>query len=183
MHKTGSSRPGGRGFHGRGAARGRPCSAAAALDIIGDKWTLLIVRELLFGNHRFEQLARNTAAPRDRIVARLRVLEDAQIIERRPYSDHPPRFEYHLTRAGLELAPVLRELRRWGDAWAVEQSPVVFHHTCGHRADTVAVCRHCGGEVRDNEMTPTSQITSWDLHGPTGDIDPAGIDPAHSTAG
>ena len=82
---------------------GRPCSVAAALNLIGEKWTLLAVREITFGNKRFDVIAKNTGAPRDRLAARLRTLEAAGVVERRQYSEHPPRYEYELTQAGQEL--------------------------------------------------------------------------------
>ena len=102
---------------------GRPCSAAAALELIGDRWSLLVIRELLFGNSRFSELVRNIGAPRDRLAARLKTLVEAGIIERRRYNDSPPRWDYHLTPAGWALAPVLRALREWGDEWAVTEPP------------------------------------------------------------
>src|ERR1700678_2555698 len=96
---------------------GRPCSVAAALNLIGEKWTLLAGREITFGNKPFDAIARNTGAPRDRLAARLRTLEAAGVVERRLYSEHPPRYEYELTEAGRELRAVLTVLRGWGDRW------------------------------------------------------------------
>ena len=93
---------------------GRPCSVAAALNLVGEKWALLAVREIAFGNKRFDAIARNTGAPRDRLAARLRALEAGGVVERRQYSEHPPRYEYELTEAGLELRSVLIALRSWG---------------------------------------------------------------------
>src|SRR6201999_3004584 len=86
---------------------GRPCSIAAALELVGDRWSLLIVREVHFGNHRFSELARYTGAPRDRLAARLKALVGAGILERREYQESPPRSGYHLTAAGRDLVPVL----------------------------------------------------------------------------
>ena len=99
---------------------GRPCSVAAALNLIGEKWALLAVREIAFGNKRFDAIARNTGAPRDRLAARLRALEAGGVVERRQYSEHPPRYEYELTEAGQELRAVLTALRGWGDKWTVD---------------------------------------------------------------
>ena len=93
----------------------RACPIARSLDVVGEKWSLLIVRELLLGNNRFAQIAAYTGAPRDILTARLRKLEDAGILERHRYSERPERFEYHLTGAGLGLAPVLTDLRHWGN--------------------------------------------------------------------
>ncbi|HTU74636.1 MAG TPA: helix-turn-helix domain-containing protein [Trebonia sp.] len=146
---------------------GRPCSVAAALSLIGEKWALLAVREISFGNRRFDQIARNTGAPRDRLAARLRALEAAGVIERRQYSDHPPRYEYSLTRSGDDLRPVLTALRTWGDRWAVAAPPSTFVHSCGHDLDPVTTCRHCGQEVRSSDLSHRSLVAGWDKAGPT----------------
>jgi DNA-binding HxlR family transcriptional regulator len=96
---------------------GRPriCSIADALDVVGERWSLLVLRELAFGVHRFQDIQVNTGAPRETLALRLRKLEETGIIERRRYSDHPPRDEYLLTAAGRDLAPVLAALREWGE--------------------------------------------------------------------
>src|ERR1700744_5237241 len=125
----------------------RPCSVAAPLNLIGEKWALLAVREIAFGNTRFDAIARNTGAPRDRLAARLRGLEAAGIINPRLYREHPPRYEYPLNPGGRDLRPVLTVLPDWGDKWAVDSPPSVFDHACGHELDTAVVCRHCGTEV------------------------------------
>src|ERR1700712_1835500 len=92
----------------------RVCSIADALDVVGDRWSLLILRELGFGVHRFNEIRANTGAPRETLTTRLRELEHAGVLNRRRYSEHPPRDEYVLTDSGRALGPVLRELRRWG---------------------------------------------------------------------
>ena len=125
----------------------RPCSVAAALDIIGERWSLLAVREIGYGVHRFSQIAAYTGASRDMLADRLRKLEHAGIVERRPYSNHPPRYEYHLTEAGRELFPVMLALRQWGDKWAVDSPAVALRHSCGHRLEVERTCRHCGEPV------------------------------------
>ena len=145
---------------------GRPCSVAAALNLIGEKWTLLAVREITFGNKRFDAIARNTGAPRDRLAARLRALEAAGVVARRQYSDHPPRYEYELTQAGKELSPVLQTLRAWGDKWAVEAPPVAFGHSCGHDLDPMLVCRDCGEEVNREELEVRVLASGWNRQGP-----------------
>lgn len=149
---------------------GRPCSIAAALAIVGERWALLALREINFGNHRFDQIARNTGAARDILTTRLRSLEDAGVVYRRQYQEHPPRYEYHFTEAGKGLRPVLNALRVWGDRWVVEQPPVVVTHSCGQPLDVVSVCAHCGKPVRvDEEDDWTEHVLSpgWDRHGPT----------------
>jgi len=148
---------------------GRPCSVAAALNLVGEKWALLAVREIAYGNKRFDAIARNTGAPRDRLAARLRALEAAGVVARRQYSDHPPRYEYELTPAGRELSPVLQTLRAWGDKWAVDAPPVAFGHTCGHDLDPVLVCRHCGEEVHREELEVRVLASGWNRQGPVRD--------------
>jgi DNA-binding HxlR family transcriptional regulator len=96
---------------------GRPriCSIADALEVVGERWSLLVLREIGFGVHRFKDIQVNTGAPRETLALRLRKLEEAGVIERRRYCDHPPRDEYLLTDAGRELTPVLGALRAWGE--------------------------------------------------------------------
>jgi DNA-binding HxlR family transcriptional regulator len=93
---------------------GRPCPIAATLELVGERWSLLVVRELLSGARRFGEIVDATGAPRDRLAARLKSLEQVGIITRTPYQTAPPRFEYRLTDAGNALAPVLDALRTWG---------------------------------------------------------------------
>jgi DNA-binding HxlR family transcriptional regulator len=139
---------------------------AAALSLVGEKWALLAIREISFGNKRFDVIARNTGAPRDRLAARLRALEAAGVIARRRYSDHPPRYEYELTKAGRELRPVLTALRTWGDKWAVDSPPNAFLHSCGHDLDVVRVCRHCGDEVSSDDLNMRVLVPGWTREGP-----------------
>ncbi|MFE2414518.1 winged helix-turn-helix transcriptional regulator [Kitasatospora sp. NPDC059408] len=152
------------------ALPGRPCSMAAALHVVGEKWALLVVRELFYGNHRFDRIARNTGAPRDRLTARLRALEEAGIVERRAYSERPPRYEYHLTEAGRDLAPLAHALRTWGDRWLLPESPVTFDHEPEghepHAFDAAWVCRTCGREARRGELHARVHSPGWTVEGP-----------------
>lgn len=149
------------------ALPGRPCSVAASLALVGEKWSLLAVRELSFGNHRFDAIVRNTGAPRDRLAARLRALEEAGVVERRQYSERPPRFEYHLTPSGKDLQLVLQALRAWGDRWAVDSPPGGFvHASCRHDLDVVLTCRHCREEVPFEDVRASSRRPGWDRRGP-----------------
>ncbi|TWP33878.1 winged helix-turn-helix transcriptional regulator [Leekyejoonella antrihumi] len=144
---------------------GRPCSVAAALDLVGDRWSLLAVREVTFGNRRFSQIARNTGAPRDRLAARLKELVQIGILERRRYQDSPPRSDYHLTQAGRELAPVLRTLLEWGDKWAVHDAPLTLMHR-DHELRSQVVCATCGEVVHARDVDRTVHAEGWDLAGP-----------------
>ena len=125
----------------------RPCSLAAALDVLGEKWSLLALREIGYGVTRFAQIAGFTGASRDILADRLRKLEAAGVIELRPYSEHPPRHEYHLTEAGKELFPVLLALYQWGDKWAVDAPFLTRRHSCGEPVQVDLVCHHCGQPV------------------------------------
>jgi DNA-binding HxlR family transcriptional regulator len=125
----------------------RPCSLAAALDILGERWSLLALREIGYGVHRFARIAGYTGASRDILADRLRKLEAAGIIERRQYSEHPPRHEYHVTEAGRELLPITLALSEWGDKWAVDTPPLTRRHSCGEPLQVDVVCHHCGRPV------------------------------------
>lgn len=147
---------------------GRPCSMAAALELVGERWSLLVIREIAWGSHRFSDIARGTGAPRDRLSARLGALVAAGVLEKRPYSESPPRSGYHLTPAGRDLLPVLQLLVQWGDRWAAEEPPVRISHAPGdhpeHRVDAELVCRTCGQPVMGSrvtrELTPAGRVLS-----------------------
>ncbi len=98
---------------------GRPCPIAASLELVGERWALLVVREIAMGSTRFGDIVRGTGAPRDRIAARLKTLEAAGVIGRTAYQDRPERFDYHLTDSGQDLLSVLDALLAWGDKHAV----------------------------------------------------------------
>lgn len=146
---------------------GRPCSVAAALQVVGERWAMLAIREINFGNHRFDQIARNTGAPRDVLTARLRALEMAGVIHRRRYQEHPPRFEYHLTAAGRDLRPVIDGLRRWGDRWIVDEPPVLVEHSCGQPLEVVSSCASCGERLEDGGWSERFVAPGWDRRGPS----------------
>src|ERR1700740_1912036 len=133
----------------------RECSVARTLDVVGEKWTLLALRELMLGVHRFEEIVGFTGAPRDVLTTRLRKLEDNGLIERRQYQERPPRFEYHLTELGRSLTPVVTMLREWGDPHLATESgpPLVFEHTCGAVFHAVVACEACGEKVRWRDLS------------------------------
>ena len=130
------------------SAEPRPCSVARTLEIVGEKWALLAVREVFLGNRRFDEMVRKTGAPRDTMTARLKTLVAAGVLERRPVSEHPPRFEYRLTPAGLDLYPVIVSLMQWGDRWLQDAGPPVqlTHEDCGARITAQLRCE------RDHEI-------------------------------
>jgi DNA-binding HxlR family transcriptional regulator len=135
------------GARPRTPAQPRVCSIARTLDVVGEKWALLAIREVFLGNRRFDEMVRRIGAPRDTLAARLRVLVATGILERRQYSEHPARFEYHLTQAGRDLYPVILTLMRWGDTYLLtdgEEPPMALEHNCGHRLTAQVVCAACG---------------------------------------
>jgi DNA-binding HxlR family transcriptional regulator len=132
------------------------CSITDALAIVGDRYALLVAREIRYGLTRFQDLAASTGAPRDVLTARLRKLEEAGIIERRLYCERPPRHEYLLTDAGRELQPILLALKEWGDRHCNPgAAPIVFEHACGAEFHALLVCEACRAPVRDGELTVT----------------------------
>jgi DNA-binding HxlR family transcriptional regulator len=126
---------------------------------------LLALREVQFGNHRFNQIVRNTGAPRDRMAARLKQLVDAGVLQRRRYPGARSNSAYHLTESGHDLAPVLRALREWGDAWLVTRPPLTLTHH-GHPLKPVTTCVTCGELFDEADLERTCTAPSWDLSGP-----------------
>jgi DNA-binding HxlR family transcriptional regulator len=130
----------------------RECSIANALDVIGERWTLLALREVLLGCRRFDQIVQHTGASRDILATRLRKLVDAGLLERRQYEQHPPRYEYHPTDAAKNLHTVLLTLMDWGDRHITQgPPPTVWEHSCGHELHAKVVCEHCGEPVELGE--------------------------------
>ncbi len=126
------------------------CSAARALSVVGDRWTMVVVREAFLGTRRFDDFQRNVEASKNIVADRLKKLVDHSILERRLYEDRPPRFEYRLTEKGRELYPVLAALLTWGDRWMSGEAgpPVRFiHRGCGKPMDAKTTCGSCGEEI------------------------------------
>ncbi|MGW5427452.1 winged helix-turn-helix transcriptional regulator [Streptomyces sp. NPDC004059] len=146
----------------------RPCSIADALALVGEKYSLLVLREVFLGNGRFDQLVRNIGAPRDILATRLRRLVDAGILTKRVYSERPQRFEYRATPAGLELEGVLMTLKEWGDRHIRKGTdlPMAIEHACGNELVPVVTCRACGDEVRHEDLTAHPQAPGWTRTGP-----------------
>ena len=132
----------------------RACSIADSLEIFGDRWTLLVVRECSYGTHRFNEIQCNTGAPRDVLANRLKRLEAAGIVRREPYSVHPPRHEYLLTESGEEVLPVLLALREWGERRLRGGEPPVnpVWHSCGAELHVEGVCAACRQTVRTEDL-------------------------------
>jgi len=144
------------------AVQPRVCSVARTLEIVGEKWALLAVREVFLGNRRFDEIVRRTGAPRDTLAARLRTLTAAGILDRRQYSGHPARFEYRLTKAGRDLYPVILTLMRWGDEHlaGADGPPLVLEHHGDHRLVPQVVCAGCGDAVEGQDIRPRAVTSS-----------------------
>ncbi|MEV0354755.1 helix-turn-helix domain-containing protein [Nocardia sp. NPDC050697] len=132
----------------------RDCTIADALEVVGDRWSLLIVRELFYAQQRFTEVVRNTGAPRDIATTRLRKLVEHGVIAREQYSSRPARYAYRLTESGRALAPVLLALKRWGHEHVREGAdPVRFDHTCGHEFVGELHCSACGESFESGSLT------------------------------
>ena len=132
----------------------RPCSIARTLEVVGDRWTMLILRDAFRGVRRFDDFRRSLGIARPVLADRLRRLVDNGVMERRSYQEHPPRFEYRLTTMGIELSPALVALMRWGDRHlAGDEGPptVLVHDRCGGDLDLAYVCWEC-----DETFPPTA---------------------------
>ena len=136
----------------------RECSVAGALDVIGEKWSLLVVRELLFGVNTFNEIAAKTAAPRDILTARLRRLEELGVIEREVYSQRPLRHRYALTAKGKDLRPVMMTLKHWGDTHVMGRVMApIYEHTCGEVFEPAIHCAACAGQLEPRSLTRSDQ--------------------------
>jgi DNA-binding HxlR family transcriptional regulator len=133
------------------------CSIGRAMEVLGERWTFLILREAFYGVRRFSDMQRNLGIARNMLSTRLQTLVGAGVLERRLYQEEPARYEYRLTEAGRDLYPAIVTLMQWGDKHLQGElgPPVVLrHNTCGHVADPRLVCGHCGEELRPRDVTP-----------------------------
>jgi len=125
------------------------CSIARTLEAVGDRWTLLILRDLFRGVRRFERLHEDLGIARNLLTDRLRRLEDAEIIQRVPYQQRPLRHEYRLTASGRDLSPALIALMSWGDRWQAEDGPptLLIHDACETPIQYTVRCSSCDEPV------------------------------------
>lgn len=135
------------------------CSVARSLETIGDRWTMLIIRDAFLGMRRFDDFQRDLGIARNVLSDRLARLVDDGILERRAYQERPERFEYRLTEKGIDLWPVLVSLMKWGDRHAPEMAgppTLILHRGCGGEVDERFVCQSCGAPVdaRSAEARP-----------------------------
>lgn len=133
------------------------CSVARTVAVIGDRWTLLLLRDLFLGVRRFEDFERRLGISRSIIADRLKILVDEGVLRKEAYQDRPIRHEYRLTDKGLALHPVIMAIVRWGDVHAVGEAgpPLIHRHkACGCDFHPVQTCSECGEAVgpRDVEV-------------------------------
>jgi DNA-binding HxlR family transcriptional regulator len=134
------------------------CSIARTLEAIGDRWTMLVIRDAFLGVRRFEDFQRDLGVARNVLTDRLARLVDDGILERHRYQERPERFEYQLTEKGVDLWPVLVSLMKWGDRHAAPDGPptLILHRDCGGEVDERFRCTACGADVdaRSAEARP-----------------------------
>lgn len=131
------------------------CSVARAVDVVGDSWTPLILRDVFLGVDQFDDLVRDLGISRALLTTRLGHLTDAGILEAELYQERPARHCYRLTAAGSELVPILVALMLWGDRWrSPEGPPLRLEHECGHLLGARLRCEGCDGEVTAASVSP-----------------------------
>jgi DNA-binding HxlR family transcriptional regulator len=130
------------------------CSVAQCLEIVGEWWSLLIVREAFLGVRRFDEMQRDLGISRNILTERLNRLVAAGIFERVLYSDRPPRYEYRLTDKGRDLWPVITSMRQWGDKYSAPAGPPVelVHKSCGEVTEAIMVCSRCGERLAAHDV-------------------------------
>jgi DNA-binding HxlR family transcriptional regulator len=124
-----------------------PCSIARTLAVVGEPWTPLILRDIVFGITKFDEIQRDLGVATNILTDRLHTLVEHGLLTREPYEHRPPRYRYELTGKGADLLPVLLALMRWGDRWTAEPAgpPVtILHHACGEATQPTMICSVCG---------------------------------------
>jgi DNA-binding HxlR family transcriptional regulator len=131
------------------------CSVARSLEVVGERWTMLVLRDAFRGVRRFEDFQRSLGVARNVLTARLGRLVEEGILERRCYCERPVRYEYRLTAKGVELWPVLMHLLQWGDRHYPEEQGVpvlVEHRGCGGSPDEHLLCGACGAALGPRDV-------------------------------
>jgi DNA-binding HxlR family transcriptional regulator len=125
------------------------CSIAQCLEVVGEWWSMLILRDAFLGISRFDDFASRLGISRNVLNQRLSRLVEEGVLERVPYQERPTRWDYRLTGKGRDLWPVLTAMRQWGDRYAAPDGPPVelMHKACGHVTEAVLTCSECGGSL------------------------------------
>lgn len=133
------------------------CSISRALEVVGERWSLLVLRDVLLGRHRFDELVDSLGITRTVLTQRLRHLTDEGVLERTAYRQRPERFAYHLTDKGRALTPVLAHLLWWGDTYYPEPGGpprLLLHRDCGGPVRSHFTCGACGAALQTADITP-----------------------------
>jgi DNA-binding HxlR family transcriptional regulator len=130
------------------------CSIARTLEVIGDRWTLLVIRDAFLGVRRFDDFQRSLGVARNVLTDRLNRLVEAEILRRHRYQERPERYEYRLTRKGVGLWPIMMTTMKWGDRYlAPEGKPrLILHKDCGGEIDERLHCSRCGAELGPTDV-------------------------------
>ena len=131
------------------------CSIARTMDVIGEPWSPLILRDVYVGIARFDQLQEDLGISRKVLAERLKWLVEQDVLERREYSARPVRHEYALTSKGVELVELLMVMVRWGDRWTAGEvgPPALYRHrACGRVAHVELHCSECGGPMGPEDV-------------------------------
>ncbi len=141
------------------------CSVANTAELIGDRWTVLILRDAFMGVRRFDDFQKDLGIARNVLTERLTMLVDNAILFTQQYEDRPPRFEYRLTPKGKDLFDVIVAMWRWGDTWdppAEDDLRTLLHQDCGSYTHGVVRCEHCNGDLdhRNTRLTPVLDIVA-----------------------
>ncbi|WP_066910253.1 winged helix-turn-helix transcriptional regulator [Millisia brevis] len=134
-----------------------PCTVARTVDILGDAWSVLILREAFYGLRRFDEFVVSLSIPRNTLTARLNALIEHGLVRKVQYQSEPVRHEYELTESGRDFFPVMVAMKTWGDKWTAHAEPlpiILRHNICGHELHATVVCDECGREVRLDDTTP-----------------------------
>jgi len=126
------------------------CPIEGLLDIVGDRWSILILRDAFYGVRRFDGFQQHLGVSKKVLAQRLRAMTAAGILKRTAYQQRPPRFEYRLTAKGQDLFPILLSMSRWGNRWLAEPDRewlLLRHKDCGNIVEARLVCSHCGGPM------------------------------------
>lgn len=138
------------------------CSVARTWAVVGERWTMMILRECYRGETRYEQFRSKLGVSRNVLTDRLGCLTAEGVLERVLYQDRPPRFEYVLTERGEDLYPVLLALVQWGDVYKNERPPVRFvHKVCGHDPLPIGNCNHCGESFGRRDLSAVLEPDAW----------------------
>jgi DNA-binding HxlR family transcriptional regulator len=134
---------------------GQNCSVAKSLELIGERWTMLVVREVFLGNRRFDEMAARLSIARNVLTTRLARLVEEGVLEKVRYQERPERFEYRLTEKGLDLWPIMVSLIQYGDRYYAPEGPpmILRHKRCGGRVDAHRICSTCGERLTARGVT------------------------------